>query len=368
LVTLFLSFSLPISAKTSPLVKVKILEGQKVAVVGATGSYLLKGEEGQSLRVKSPFSLKKIKAGKKGITIEGRVWGKSLVIKPDKNSLTMVNGRRYRGTITIQEDNHSLTVINELPLEEYLYGVLKWEISPTWPLNAMTAQAIVARTFAFSRSNSGQENKSSCYLAADVTDQVYGGVESEDALVRIAVDLTRGEIITYQNQLIRAYYHCCCGGHTASSRQVWEKDLPYLRGSSDPFCADSPYYYWTILISEEELRALLKKTYPCLERILEVRPVSWDNGGRVEEVVLRHQRGRLWIKGTQFRQILGFNRLKSTRFQVKKTGDQFEFRGRGWGHGVGMCQWGAKEMAERGYTTEEILIFYYPGTRIKKIY
>ncbi len=254
-------------------------------------------------------------------------------------------------------------MINRLSLEKYLYGVLKLEISPDWPLSTLSAQAIVARTYAFKRLKEAKT-----YITNITDDQVYGGVEAEDPRVRIAVDLTRGEILTYKNEPIEAFYHACSGGYVAGSEDVWGKKYPYLIAHKDPFSLTSPYSRWTVEISKQELKKMLKMHGKEVKNIKFIKIIEKDKSGRVLKLLLGDEKNFYVLKGVEFRKIVGQNVLKSTLFSIKKEDSVFVFQGKGWGHGVGMSQWGAKKMGEMGYSIEEILKFYYPGTKIQKIY
>ncbi len=349
-------------SQDSPLIKVKILEG-KVVKVGATGFYQIKGEaKNCSL---SPCSIL-LRATSKGIKFDSKIWGKKIWIIPQKDSFCIANGRRYRGKILILQKSGILEIINQLPLEDYLYGVIKWEIDPNWPFASVAAQAVAARTYAFKKiSDSSNEDY---HLVDEVKHQVYGGVESEDPLARIAVDLTRGEILIFQGEPIEAYYYACCGGYTASSFDVWGEDLPYLQAISEKFCTESPHYHWRFSIKAQELKKILERKGLIIEEINQIEVVNWDKGERVRKLAIDSSKGEIHLAGTEFRRLVGPNKIKSTRFKVEKKGNYFIFIGKGWGHGVGMCQWGAKAMAEKGYSVNEILKFYYPGTEIEKAY
>jgi len=309
----------------------------------------------------------RIKLDSSGINILGQKWGEKILVEPESGSFCLINGRRYRGSILIRKkEERILEVVNQLSLEEYLYGVLKWEISPEWPLSTLCAQAIVARTYAFKKL---KDNELFYYHLTGLTeDQVYGGVEAEDVRIRIAIDLTRGEILTYQGQPIESFYHACSGGYVTSSQAVWGKDYPYLKTQKDHFSYNSPYYRWMVRIPEEQLEKMLKKGGLQVEEVRGIKVVNRDKSGRVKTLIVEHRGGSEFLLGTELRRIIGFDLLRSTLFEVKKRKGVFMFSGRGWGHGVGMSQWGAKKMGEMGYTTEEILQFYYPETRIQKVY
>ena len=390
---LFLSFIFCLTLtvwSSSPVLRVKILGEKKSISVGATGPYQIESEKGKRQFYLSSASLRKIEATSSGMKVDNIIWGNKVWIKPRKNSslaLIIIKGdkRRYRGDLIIKEEEGFLKVINQLPLEEYLYGVIKWELSPDWPLATLCAQTIAARTYALKNMESSLSQGQLYHLSATVDDQVYGGVESEDSRVQKVVDLTQGKVITYQGELINAFYHNCCGGYTTSSKDVWGgKDFPYLRVGPDKFCQGSPHYHWKWEIKRSELeKILLKEMLPVgridrIQVLSRAQNLSFEEGGRVTKLCLEHYGDRSYcLTGTEFRKLIdkwiGRGKLKSTlfdkvRLRVKGGISYFVFQGRGSGHGVGMCQWGAKEMAEQGYSFEEILQFYYPGTKIEKRY
>jgi len=390
--SLFLSLCLTSPAWSSPLIQVKIVEQEESIGIGATGPYQIEDSEG---RIDSfPFSpsLQVMQATPSGIKIDGVAWGKKIFVKPQKSESLVLIGtlrgkRRYRGSITVEQEENYLRVINQLPLEEYLYGVIKWEISPDWFVDALYAQAIAARTYALKKIEEPSYQEQLHHLSATVNDQVYGGFESEYPLIQEAVDMTRGKVITYQGDLINAFYHSCCGGHTVSSKDVWGgEDFPYLRVGPDKFCDKSPHYHWEWEIKRSELRKILfEQGFPSgiIYRLLVVsraQNLSFAEGGRVTGLFWEHQGGKSPsqpMTGKEFRELInkwfGTDKLRSALFDEVKLYSKegmsyFLFQGRGSGHGVGMCQWGAKGMAEQGYSFEEILQFYYPGTRIEKRY
>jgi stage II sporulation protein D len=366
--TFSLALSFSVAAQSSPTIRVKISE-KEIIKAGATGAFRVEGKG--NIRHFSPSSLPlKIESSPSGIKIDQRNWGSSVWIMPEADSsLCLVDWRRYRGILLIKRKGKFLEVINELPLEEYLYGVIKWEISPDWPLMAVAAQAIAARTYALKKIEASLPAENQDYhLLSTEDDQVYGGVESEDPRARTSVDSTRGKVLTHEGQLINAHYNACCGGYTASSADVWGKPFPYLEARADPFCKDSPHHDWKWKIEAEELRKLLREKGILLGKLYWIQPLSFDQSGRVKQLRIQYRGGEKYLKGTEFRSKVGSDNIKSTLFKVIRYARYFIFTGKGSGHGVGMCQWGARGMAEKGYSTREILQFYYPGTTIAQRY
>ncbi|MFQ5835535.1 MAG: SpoIID/LytB domain-containing protein [bacterium] len=366
-VSFFLALSFAVEAQSSPTIRVKILE-KEIIQAGATGAFRVEGKG--NIRLFPPSSLPlRIESSPSGIKIDQRNWGSSVWIKPEKDSsLCLVDWRRYRGSLLIKKKGKFLEVINELPLEQYLYGVIKWEISPDWPFEAVAAQAIAARTYALKKLEASLPGDQDYHLLNTEDDQVYGGVESEDPRVRTSVDSTRGKVITYGGELINAYYHACSGGYTASSADVWGGPFPYLEAKADPFCKGSPYHDWKWKVEAEKLRKLLRETGLPLGKLYRIQLLSFDQSGRVKQLKIQYRGGEKYLKGTEFRRLVGYDNIKSTLFKVVRHARYFMFTGKGSGHGVGMSQWGARGMAEKGYSTAEILQFYYPGTTVELRY
>lgn len=354
----FLLLSSPLLS--SPLIRVKILQASSL-ILHSTTSLRVKGEE-----FSFPLTLR---VSPEGISTGEKVWTSPLQVSPQGEGFLTVEGRKYRGKLVLLQVKNYILVLNELPLEEYLWGVIKREISPSWPQEAVKAQAVVARTYALNKwEEFSQRGEKNLWLENTVIHQVYGGVESEDPLARKAVNLTKGEVIVWEGKPIKAYYSACCGGEIASSKDVWGEDLPYSESKFDPYCSESPYYQWELKIKVKELKRILENEGIRVEKIYRLEPVSRDPGGRVKEIKIYHRGGEITMRGEELRKFLGVDNLKSTLFEVIRWAEYFWFRGRGWGHGVGMCQWGAKKMAEEGYSYKEILQFYYPGTKIVRWY
>ena len=383
---LFLLPSISEAGSLAPIIRIKILEGKKSITAGAVGSYQIEGESGKIRSCSSSTSPRRIEATSSGIRIDGILWGKQIWIKPkESDSPSLVNGKKYRGNLLVKQKEGFLDVINELPLEEYLYGVIEEEVPSDWPLEILYAQAIAARTYALEKIEEIERlaEEQDYHLFSTTDDQVYGGVESETSQAKRAVDDTRGKVITYQGELIKVFYHNCCGGHTVSSGDVWGgEDFPYLRVGPDEFCKESPHYKWEWQIKVSDLRnVLIKEEFSVgkiyrLEVLSRTQDLSFEEGGRVAKFRIHHKGGELDLTGTEFRKLIdkwmGSGILKSTLFEVisrvERETRYFVFHGRGSGHGVGMCQWGAKKMAEEGRNFQDILQFYYPGTEIEKRY
>jgi len=349
-------------------VRVSILDdrdGISLALKGRYKIYAINSErvimEGPYLNVNISVIKDGLKIGPREIKVDG------VKVKGAKDSNIYVDGRRFRGAIdVIRKDNAKLMVINYLDLDEYLYGVLYHEVSHRWPMEVLKAQAIAARTFALYQA---RQNKLQPYdLRSDVYSQVYGGRASEKWSTTKAVNLTRDKILTYNGDILPAYYHATCAGYTEDASNLWNIDLPPLKGVPCNFCTNSPHYKWSKDIPLWELENKLKDNKYMIGKVASVSILSKNRSGRVDKLEIKDESGvSVILTGKDFRQIIGPNDVRSTKFDASIRWGSLVLNGFGWGHGVGMCQWGAYGQARQGKKAEEILKYYYPGAEITTI-
>lgn len=284
--------------------------------------------------------------------------------------LLRVAGKPYRGTIELQRSPAGhVTAIDELPLEAYLYGVIKGEIDPHWPPAAVQAQAVAARTLAVERIAEVHAGVTGYDLTATTDAQVYLGASAEDPAATAAVDATRGLLVTYQGQPIFAAYHSNSGGHTEDSENVWGTAYPYLRGVADPYALSAPGIDWMATLPLAMLEATLQRNQVPVAGLVGVAPGRVTAWGRAVTVRLTSGDGSVQeISANRFRLLVGAGVVRSTMFTVSQSGGADVFTGRGSGHGVGLDQWGARAMAAQGATFDQILKFYYTGVDIRQLY
>ena len=303
----------------------------------------------------------------KRLTLNGKALKvNSIRVEAQPEQTLWVGGRKFRGTVNFQLDRSGqLLVINELPIEQYLYGVLPREMRPWWPMPALKAQAIAARTYALYQRAT---NRAAWYdVKNSQVSQMYAGASAERLRTNLAVDGTRGQVLVYQEKLFPAYFHSVCGGKTAASEEFWDIKTPPLAGSVVcRYCRLSPHYTWKARVPLAALEERLAKNQRPVGTILEAAVISQTPSGRA---------GRLWIRGTSAEAVvaakdlrvwIGGKKIKNTWFAVHIKEDQAVFEGRGWGHGVGLCQWGSFFAAFSRKTERQILELYYPGADIKQ--
>ncbi len=274
---------------------------------------------------------------------------------------------KYRGQLSLVKWNNKYLVINTMDIDEYLYGVIGKEMGKFWPFEALKAQAVCSRTLVYYY----KELAAKKVLPYDVSDtvyhQVYNGVYSEDESIVKAVEETSDEVLIGQDSekgynIVPSFFHACCGGHTTDASQVWGGDYPLLKGVEDPFCSESPFYWWSKRFTQNDLKNIVGI------EVSDIHILAYDNSGRVAIIELSGKNGKKSMTGVNLRMktvnaSTTFNSdktLPSVFFTVKKQGSSFLFEGKGYGHGVGLCQWGAKKMAEQGKTYKEILKYYFP--------
>ena len=282
-----------------------------------------------------------------------------------EDSRVVVNKRNYRGTIQIINNApQSFNVVEVLPMDEYVYGIIKNEISPRWPEEAIKAQIIVARTYALK--NMGKHEKEGFDMCTTTDCQVYGGLDSEDPVSNQLVDTTRGQVLTYDDELISTPYHGICGGYTEEARNVWEGSIkvPYLQTKRCKYCQDAPHFAWSAKLERSRIEALLNAGGINVGTITNIKINDTSRSGRAIEMKITFKKGKVVLRANKFRLLLGADVIRSAMFKIKKDKDSYIFEGTGWGHGVGLCQEGAKGMAEKGYDYKKILQFYFPGTKI----
>jgi stage II sporulation protein D len=269
----------------------------------------------------------------------------------------LVMGAHYTGDIDIWKGASGIYLINELPLEEYVKDVVAVEVRPDWEMEALKAQAVISRTYAVYQKK--KMNGDSIYhIASSVIHQVYKGNNPDERVAHVVAE-TSYEILTFNNIPIEAFYHSTCGGRTENPEDVFGKNYPYLK-SIESNCEISPYSFWEKRIQLTEIEKALN-----LAEIKEISIKSYTSTNRVKQLDIMASCGITTIKATDLRKALGWSRLPSTNFHISRDGDSIIFEGRGYGHGVGLCQWSALQMAREGKNYKEILAFFYPGTTIQ---
>lgn len=356
-----------------PLVEVGLVSGADSSTITGVNKFTVDAGSGKSLGSYPKGTALTATAKGKIIFLNGRRIGPAAYLRASTTGGAFtVKGNTYRGDIKIIPSswNSGVTVVNDVALEDYVYGVVPYEVPYAWKPDALRAQAVAARTYAVY--NKGRFASSGFDLTDDTRSQVYHGVNGEQASTNQAVDDTRGEIITYEGKPIDALFSANGGGYTENSENVWGNFVPYLRGvpEEEHPVIDKP---WTVNIPITSLQSTLgigKLKNIKLSHLKKGPMHVADRGisGRVLKIVFTGTGGTRTVTGNRFQQLFGLN---STLFDLNVKGKNVIVTGYGWGHGLGLTQWGAEAMAEKHGGDKdyykEILKHYYTGVSIEKM-
>ncbi len=290
-------------------------------------------------------------------------------IRPEKDDLqhlhVLINGKDYFGGVKLLKRGSTMTVINIAPVEEYLRGVLPKEMIQSWPIEALKAQAVAARTFVLK--NREKHKKDGYELCATTHCQVYSGVETFPTTDK-AVSETRGEVLYHGGRTVDAPFHADSGGMTESAVNVWGGNVAHLQAIAEE---DKHTQAWTVKFTVYDFSSRMGDAFGTLKSFnlspLTIGKSSNDRStsGRVKVLKIVGTKKTVQMKGDEARRKFS---LPSTLFEVNIIGDEVVFSGYGKGHGVGLSQYGAKAYAEKGWTYDKILAHYYKGATLKKLY
>ena len=335
---------------------------------------------GQALRTpvqiaatETGFLLNGVRMQVEQVTLQGGEQGLTLTFpRPARKSTGAAMSSSDSGTevsvsglVQLVRRGKGFLVINRVDLEEYVKGVVPAEVSSTWHPEMLKAQAVAARTYALYQQMLSASREYD--VAATVQDQVYRGKQGIDVGILRAVEETRGLVVTYQDAPIYAAFSSTAAGLTEDAMNVWSKEYPYLKGVECPFDLSSPYFQWKSSFKIDTLEQNLRQQGFSVGTIATITPLSFSRGGRVAKLRVLHSGGELILRGEELRKAVGYTIIPSTQFAIESIGQDVVLSGFGAGHAVGMCQWGAKELAELGYSFSTILQYYYPDTELQNM-
>ncbi len=339
--------------------------------VRSDGAFALVSESGEAKTLHGPIHLT---ARGDGLHLDGRrLAGGQVQLRPLRHTLTLVIGKDggggagtplpISGAVRVSRKGHALAITNQVDLEEYVKGVVPAEVSSAWHPEMLKVQAVAARTYAlYNKMLSASRDYD---VVATIHDQVYRGRTGVDRRVEDAVESTRGIVVTHQQAPIYAAFSSTAAGPTEDAVNVWaNKDLPYLKGVECPFDLESPYYQWKASVKIDQLEHNLRHQGFSVGTIATITPIAYSRAGRVARLRILHSGGETILRGEDLRKAAGYTVIPSTQFEVESIGADVVFAGYGAGHAVGLCQWGAKELAELGYSYNSVLQYCYSGTEL----
>ncbi|MBD2359411.1 SpoIID/LytB domain-containing protein [Tolypothrix sp. FACHB-123] len=346
-------------AQASVILRIAIERNVNQVKVGSSTAATIKDGTGRTLGQLPAMSAFYAQAVPGGVALDK--WQSGLFwIEPTGKGFVYIGDRWYRGRTLVVPTDKGLTAVNWVDTEEYLYSVIGGEMDARWPQEALKAQAIAARTYALYEREKQRSNP--IFDLGDTPDrwQIYKGVSSESPGTYAAVDATAGQVLTYNNKIILSVFHACSGGHTENVEDVWLSKEPYLRAVPD-YDQNIKECNWVKTFSPGEISARISDVGNVKDMIPEARSPFQS----VKTLRIIGDRGTRVLKGEEVRTAL---RLKSTRFNVSKGADgSFILQGLGFGHGIGMSQWGAYNLARQGANHLQILGHYYQGVALTPI-
>ncbi|MCC6278431.1 MAG: SpoIID/LytB domain-containing protein [Oligoflexia bacterium] len=285
----------------------------------------------------------------------------SEVMLESESGEIQINNQKLPSPILLKRTQDRLEAIVLISLEKYVMGVLEGEMPTSWPIEALKAQAVAARSYVLAQMQS--RLMSGYDVESTTVDQVYRHPELHPNLEKLktAVESTKGMVLSKSGKVLKAYYHSACGGHTERSSDVWGgSDSVDLQSVADPFCKGNPSDHWELKVSKLEFQSLYPELNGTSPSDLALRVVTRTGSGRVALLAVTSRSTANMITGNDLRSKLGYGKLRSTFFTVQNSGEFIVFRGHGFGHGSGLCQWGARKQALSGKDFRKILKYYYP--------
>ncbi|BAY88205.1 MULTISPECIES: SpoIID/LytB domain-containing protein [unclassified Tolypothrix] len=359
-VTFLLWIALVAPAQASVILRVAIERDVNQVKVGSSTPASVKDSTGRTLGQLPAMNSFYAQAVPGGVALDK--WQSGLFwIEPTGKGFVYIGDRWYRGRTLVVATEKGLSAVNWVDMEEYLYSVIGGEMDAQWPQEALKAQAIAARTYALYE-RERQRNRNPIYDLGDTPDrwQIYKGVSSETPTTYAAVDGTAGQVLTYQNQIILSVFHACSGGHTENVEDVWQSKEPYLRAVQD-YDQNISECSWVKTFSPTEISSRISG----VGNVKDVVPEAFSPFQSVKVLKIVGDKGTKVLQGEEVRTAL---RLKSTRFRVTRGADgSFILQGLGYGHALGMSQWGAYNLARRGANHLQILGHYYQGVALTPI-
>ncbi|MBF0171681.1 MAG: SpoIID/LytB domain-containing protein [Nitrospinae bacterium] len=358
LTTLFFSPSAALAAT----VRVALVTSEPQATVTAYTPIIVEvGEE--TLVIDGPVT---VVATAERFLVDGRPWPVNEVTLSTDELPLRFQGRSYRGEMRIVRNGRELAVVNHVDLEDYVAGVIGVEMSPTWPLESLKAQAVASRSYVAVQMT--RPRGADWDVCATVASQVYRGLERESGLVRQAVTETGGIVALYNGAVAETFFHSSAGGRTSTLSEAWNgKDRPYLVSTVADHEGGAPFVRWRVGLSGSHIREQLAKRGIRVGAIRSINPSKFTKSGRVATLRIVHDRGEIKMSAGRFREMIGQTTLRSSRFSVSRKKGQFVFVGNGFGHGVGMSQFSARGMALKGATFDEIVTHFYAGVSLEPL-
>ncbi len=298
---------------------------------------------------------------------EGRIrWGGSTLlgetIDVAGTPALIIGNRKVGGRVRLIAKKGALLAVAVVPLDAYVAAVVSREAPPRFLPESLAAMAVAVRTYALGAV--GKPRNPAYDVVGSVEDQVFEGMDNVAPAFQEAAERTHGIVVRYRGALAQTVYHSTCGGRTESAESAWGRDVPYLRSQTCTECADSPVYRWEYRMSLAEGQRLAQALGIPPSKVIRFVVAGRTPSGRARRVHVSSGGVSRELQAAAFRKAAGYAKVRSLKMEIEPVPGGWRFTGEGYGHGVGMCQFGANGMARRGATYREILAWYYPGTQV----
>jgi stage II sporulation protein D len=364
---LLLAVAAPLRAEE---IKIEVSRTSSKAALVGEGLSATQGTQGEPVTLlKRPAHTLSAKGGQ--LLLDQQPVRSPLVVRPGPAPL-LLEGRALPGRLEVWAEEGKLVLVNALDLEEYVAAVVSSEVPAQWPAAALQAQSVAARTYAVAQKiqlGAGAR----AHLGSSVLDQVYKGAAHPQGSAKAAAEATFGEVLTFDSAPIEAWFSASCGGKSESAEAAFNTpagSTPYVKSQGDGDADDGfRFVSWTVRLPLWKLSSILRKAGRTSAAVTSVAVAETTLSGRAKSVKLGLASGSsITLNGAELRQLVGYTALPSLLFTVRAEGKTAVFTGRGSGHGVGLCQWGARGRAARGESYREILAHYYPGAEVRRMY
>ncbi|MEK6262619.1 MAG: SpoIID/LytB domain-containing protein [Planctomycetota bacterium] len=367
------------AASKSTLIRVNVTPGGDDSFqLAVTGEYSIRAVDStRELFKGAGLSSSRVEPSKNGLKIGRSTFATTrLEVVPKSDPAIRVNGHLYRGIVRLfRRTDGRVSAVNVLPVEEYLASVVDSEMPASFPEAARQAQAIVARTYALYQKEHADpasvydlfaSQRSQKYLGVEYTDASGRRLAGESESSRRAVASTREIVCQHQGRLFCTYYSAACGGRTTNGSELFEDAAPILKSVPCEWCRDSSYYRWSADVGKQDLLRELKELR-SLSTLASIQQTAGPGGGVISRFRIGDGKQSLSVSGVELRDRLPAGTLRSPHFSLALKKDVVRVEGRGHGHGVGFCQWGANGQARAGRSCFEIVRHYYPGAELSVV-
>lgn len=344
------------SALASVELRVLIKKTNSSLTVGSSTPAVIRDAGGKVLGQVAGMNSFNSKISKNNVNL-GQWNGRRLWLEPTGDGVVWIGDNWYRGRVLLLPQGNGVTAVNYVDMEDYLYSVVGAEAVPSWPQEALKAQAVAARSYALHQRNTSRNGEYD--VDSSTKTQVYKGLASEYTTTHQAVKATADEVMTYDGRVILAVFHSSSGGHTENVEDIWTSPLPYLRGVVD-YDQTSPVFQWNKSVAPSQLMQVVGN----VGNIRAIVPEKTTPQGRVVSLRVEGDRSSRSLQGAEVRRALD---LRSTLFRMSFANGGLQVSGRGFGHGIGLSQWGTFYLAQNGVNYQQILAHYYQNARISKI-